>query len=159
MSLSTARVRLASPAALTLLWLLSFALFANIALAAAPSGEPTHPAHDWKAIQRVIRDQLQALKAGDGKKALTYAAPGIQDQFGTPENFLRMVRNGYGALLDARYTKFLEGAIIGGNTIQPLRLVLTDDSVLVALYQMEKQKDGSWRIAGCVIAPSTVIAT
>ncbi|MBA3508022.1 MAG: DUF4864 domain-containing protein [Betaproteobacteria bacterium] len=159
MSLSTARVRLASPAALTLLWLLSFALFANIALAAAPSGEPTHPAHDWKAIQRVIRDQLQALKAGDGKKALTYAAPGIQDQFGTPENFLRMVRNGYGALLDARYTKFLEGAIIGGNTIQPLRLVLTDDTVLVALYQMEKQKDGSWRIAGCVIAPSTVIAT
>jgi len=138
---------------------LAWALFASIALAAAPPGEPTHPGDEWKAIQRVISDQLQALKAGDGTKALTYAAPGIQDHFGGPENFLRMVRNGYGALLDARYTKFLEGAIIGGNTIQPLRLVLPDDSVLVALYQMEKQKDGSWRIAGCVIAPSTVVAT
>ena len=142
-----------------LLWLLSFALFANCAPAAAPPGEPTHPTDEWKAIERVISDQLQALKAGDGEKALTYAAPGIQDQFGTPENFLRMVRNGYGALLDARYTKFLEGAIIGGNTVQPLRLVLPDDTVLVALYRMEKQKDGSWRISGCVIAPSTVIAT
>lgn len=32
-------------------------------------------------------------------------------------------------------------------------------AVLVALYPMEKQKDGTWRIAGCVIAPSTVIVT
>lgn len=172
MTMSTTQVR-ASPSfnasakpsrslpsfALTLLLPLLFALFANTALAAAPTGEPTHPPSDWKAIQRVIREQLQALKAGDGKKALTYAAPGIRVQLGPPENFLRMVRNGYGALLDARYTKFLEGAIIGGNTIQPLRLVLPDDTVLVALYQMEKQKNGSWRIAGCVIAPSTVIAT
>ena len=31
--------------------------------------------------------------------------------------------------------------------------------VLVALYEMQKQKDGRWRIAGCVIAPSTVQAT
>jgi len=31
--------------------------------------------------------------------------------------------------------------------------------VLVALYQMQKQADGRWRIAGCVIAPSTVQST
>jgi len=135
------------------------ALFTNSAFAAAPPGEPTHPAHQWKAIQLVISDQLQALKAGDGAKALTHAAPGIQERFATPETFLHMVRNGYGALLDARYTTFLEGAIIGGNTVQPLRLVLPDDTVMVALYQMEKQQDGAWRITGCVIAPSTVLAT
>ena len=44
----------------------------------------------------------RALKAGDGTKAMTYAAPGIRDQFGTPENFLRMVREGYAPLLAAR---------------------------------------------------------
>ena len=37
-------------------------------------------------------------------------------------------------------------------------LVAPDNSVLVALYTMEKQKDGRWRIAGCVLAPSTVQA-
>ena len=46
--------------------------------------------------------------------------------------------------------------MIEGSTIQPLRLVMPDGSVLVALYTMERQRDGSWRIAGCVIAPSTV---
>ena len=42
--------------------------------------------------------------------------------------------------------------------IQPLRLVAPDNTVLVALYTMEKQKDGRWKIAGCVLAPSTVQA-
>ena len=69
-----------------------------------------------------------------------------------------MVRNGYGALIAARYVEFLEGAVIDGAVIQPLRLVAPDNSVLVALYTMEKQKDGRWRIAGCVLAPSTVQA-
>jgi hypothetical protein len=126
---------------------------------AAPPGMPTLPAQEWQAIREVIGDQLQALKAGDGAKAMTFAAPGIRQQFGTPENFLRMVREGYAPLLAARHTQFLEGALIEGATIQPLRLVLPDNTVLVALYQMQKQADGGWRIAGCVLAPSTVQAT
>ena len=110
---------------------------------------------EWTAIKVVIGDQLKALKAGDGTKAMAYSVPGIRQQFRTPERFMRMVRQGYGALLDARYSTFLDGAVVDGITIQPLQLVLPDNSVVVALYRMEKQKDGIWRIAGCVIAPST----
>jgi len=42
--------------------------------------------------------------------------------------------------------------------IQPLRLIASDNTVQVALYTMEKQKNGVWKIAGCVLAPSTVQA-
>jgi hypothetical protein len=129
------------------------------AVAAPPPGAPTLPATEWQAIRQVIDDQLQALKAGDGAKAMTFAAPGIRAQFGTPENFLRMVREGYAPLLTARHTQFLEGALIDGTTIQPLRLVLPDHTVLVALYHMQRLADGRWRIAGCALAPSTVQAT
>ena len=133
-------------------WLVCAPIFA------APPGEPL-PAREWTAIRKVIGDQLAALKAGDGVKAMTYAAPGIREQFGTPDNFMRMVRDGYGALLTARRTQFLEGAVIDEAVVQPLRLVLPDESVLVALYQMQRQPNGQWRIAGCVIAPSTVQST
>lgn len=126
---------------------------------AAPPGAATLPRADWKAIEQVIEQQRNALIAGDGTKAMAFATPALRGQFGTPENFLRMVRNGYAALLDARATRFLEGAVIEGSVIQPLRLILPDNTVLVAIYQMEKQKDGRWKIAGCVIAPSTVQAT
>jgi hypothetical protein len=136
-----------------------FAVCALTALAAPPSGNASLRSAEWKAIQQVIGDQLKALKAGDGTKAMTYSVPGIRQQFGTPERFLRMVREGYSALLDARASTFLEGAVVDGVTIQPLQLVLPDNTVLVALYQMEKQRDGRWRIAGCVIAPSTVQST
>jgi hypothetical protein len=135
------------------------ALFTCAAAFAAPPAGTTLPKDEWTAIRKVIGDQLVALKAGDGAKAMTYAAPGIRKQFGTPENFMRMVRDGYAALLTARRTQFLEGAVIDDAIVQPLRLVLPDDSVLVALYQMQKQRDGQWRIAGCLIAPSTVQST
>jgi len=134
-------------------------LFVGGVAFAAPEAGPTLGDKDWTAIRKVIGDQLAALKAGDGEKAMTFAAPGIQAQFGSAENFLRMVRAGYAALLDARQTIFLQGAVIDDAVVQPLRLVLPDDSVLVALYQMQRQPDGRWRIAGCVIAPSTVQST
>ena len=61
--------------------------------------------------------------------------------------------------MSTRFGGFLEGAVIEGAVIQPLRLILPDNTVLVAIYQMERQKDGRWKIAGCVLAPSTVQAT
>ena len=129
------------------------------ALAAPPGGHGQLQPAEWLSIQQVIGDQVQALKAGDGSKAISYSAPGIRQKFRTPERFLRMVRENYRALLDARYSTFLEGAVVDGITIQPLQLVLPDNSVVVALYTMVKQKDGVWRISGCVIAPSTAQST
>lgn len=127
--------------------------------AATPADGPALQRADWKAIEQAIGAQRAALKAGDGAKALTFATPAIRGQFGTPDRFMRMVRDGYAPLLAARDTFFLEGAVIEGAVIQPLRLILPDNTVLVAIYQMEKQKDGRWKIAGCIIAPSTVQAT
>ena len=135
-----------------------FAFIAAASLAGAPPGDATQPAAEWKANSGVISQQLAALKARDGARAMAYAVPDLRAQFGTPDRFLRMVRQSYSALLDARSTTFLTGAIVDGVTIQPLQLVLPDNSVEVALYQMRKQKDGRWRIAGCVLAPSTVQA-
>jgi hypothetical protein len=152
----------AEPARRRHLWMLAaalVALFAHVDVPAQPrTADKSLPAADWKAIRQVIGDQVRALKADDAAKAFSFASPGIREQFGTPENFLGMVRTAYGALIAARYTEFLEGAVIDGNVIQPLRLIAPDNTVQVALYTMEKQKDGRWRISGCVLAPSTVQA-
>jgi len=126
---------------------------------APPAAESTRFIVEWPEVKRVIAAQRDALLAGNAERAFSFAAPGIRLQFGTPATFLAMVRSGYAALLDARYVEFLEGAVIDGNVIQPLRLILPDNSVLVALYTMERQPDGEWMIAGCVIAPSTTRAT
>jgi Domain of unknown function (DUF4864) len=125
----------------------------------APIEAPVMRPADWTAIKKVIVDQRAALKAGDAAKALSYASAGIRDQFGDAATFIAMVRAGYSALLTARYTEFLEGAVIDGTVVQPLRLVDADNTVRVALYIMQRQENGTWRIGGCQIAPSTVRAT
>ena len=48
--------------------------------------------------------------------------------------------------------------MIEGVVVQPLRLIAPDNTVLVALYTVERQHGGGWRITGCQIAPSTVQA-
>lgn len=124
---------------------------------AAVADDPVLSPDDWRAIQRVIGDQLAALRAGDAERAFGFAAAGIRAQVGDAPAFMAMVRGGYDALLVARYTEFLDGAVIDGVVIQPLRLIAPDNTVRVALYTM--QRDGAaWRIAGCAIAPSTVKA-
>ena len=132
--MSAAGGRRAFIAALTGLMLAFGARHWTSARAQTRSSDPTLPDADWSAIRRTIDDQRKALKSGDARKAFSFASPGIRAQFGTPETFLAMVRNGYGALIAARYVEFLEGAVIDGAVIQPLRLVGPDNSVLVALY-------------------------
>ena len=143
-----------------ILWLMSAlcSLGAAWPIGASTAAEPAVRAADWKAIKTVITQQRSALLAGDAAKAFSYASPGIKAQFGDAATFITMVRAGYAALLTARYVEFLEGAVIDGTVIQPLRLIDTDNTVRVALYTMEKQQNGIWRISGCHIAPSTVQA-
>jgi hypothetical protein len=138
-----------------MLWL---AAFFALDMTAAIAAEPEMLASDWKAIEQVINAQRAALIAGDGDKAFSYATPAIRAQFGDVDTFMVMVRVAYPVLLTARYAEFLEGAVIDGLVIQPLRLVDADNSVRVALYTVEKQGDGTWRISGCRISPSTVQA-
>ena len=139
-------------------WLPAMALLLWAPAAFAQS--PVAPsATDWTEIKRVIAAQREALLRGDGELAFSYAAPSIRSQYGDAAAFMRMVQQGYRALVDARHVEFLEGAVIAGDVVQPLRLVLPDDSVLVAIYGMQRQPDGRWRISACVIAPSTVRST
>lgn len=113
---------------------------------------------DWRAIRTVVEAQRAALVADDGERAFGHASPGIRRQFVDAPTFVAMVRRSYSALIDARDAVLLDGAAIDGHVIQPLRLVMPDNTVLVALYTMERQPDGGWKIAGCAIAPSTLRA-
>ena len=118
--------------------------------------QPAPTQADWAEIKRVIAAQREALLSDDGERAFSFAAPSIRSHFGDVSTFMRMVRQSYHALLDARYVEFLEGAVIAGGIVQPLRLVLPDGTVMVAIYAVQRQADGGWRITACVIAPSTV---
>lgn len=108
-------------------------------------------AADREAIRRVISQQLDAFQRDDEIEAFSYASPSIQAQFKTPAEFMRMVRSGYEAVYRPRSTRFLEAFVLDGQIVQPLEVVAPDASLVVAYYLMERQREGVWRIAGCVL--------
>ena len=107
---------------------------------------------DRAAIQSVIQQQLNAFQADDGRAAFALASPGIRQQFGDPDTFMALVRQGYPMVYRPRETHFGALAEEDGRIVQKVAFVGPDGVLVTALYMMEREPDGSWRIAGCVIA-------
>lgn len=115
-----------------------------------PARAEVSPA-DRAAIAEVITGQLQAFRQDDGPRAFSFASPGIQSMFGTPENFLDMVRRAYPPVhrsSQGEFTTLTEQ----GEVVQHVEL-FHDGQWHTALYSMERTANG-WRISGCVLVRS-----
>jgi ketosteroid isomerase-like protein len=121
-------------------------------LTAAPAKAEGLAASDQAAIAAVIRDQIAAFRVDDAKRAFGYASPAIQAKFGTPEEFLDMVRSGYVQVYRAREVTFRDIAVEQGVPVQAVEIRGADGTGVLALYFMERQPDGSWKINGVIIA-------
>lgn len=109
---------------------------------------------DQAAIRGVIADQLAAFQRDDGPAAFAFASPFIQQKFGTPEIFMEMVRTGYRPVYRPREVQFRELVMEGGRLYQKVFLIGPDGEPVLALYEMQRQPDGSWRINGCILTRS-----
>ena len=103
---------------------------------------------DRDSIRGVIESQLAAFQRDDGAEAFSYAAPGIQRKFGNPDVFMQMVRSGYAMVYRPREVEILDLRINGSTIQQDVLFVGPDGKPVIAVYTMEQQADGSWRIAG-----------
>ena len=128
------------------IWLVVF----GPSLAAAGEIDPLG-AGARQAIRSIIQSQLNASQRDDGHEAFSYAAPGIRQRFQTPEVFMAMVRSGYAAVYRPRAVEFLEMLVKDDRTVQMMRFVGPDGVAIIAMYGMERQPDGTWRISGVVL--------
>ena len=108
---------------------------------------------DRRAIRETVERQLQAFQNDDAVTAFSFASPKIQEQFGTPENFMEMVVTAYEPVYRPRSVVFEDPSIIRSTPAQPVFLLSGDGIPVTALYLMERQPDGSWRINGCFLIP------
>jgi len=126
-------------------------MLATALMALSLSSAAHADASDSDAIQAVISAQLAAIQARDAPRAFSFAAPTIRDRFGTAENFMTMVRQGYAPLYRARSFTFGPLGDHHGAIMQFVRVIDVDGAAAHALYIMERQADGGWRIAGCML--------
>ena len=104
---------------------------------------------DKAAITAVIESQLKAFAADDGNAAYAHAAPIVTSVFPTVEGFMAMVKGGYAPIYRNSSHSFDE---LTTDTLgrPALRVILRgmDGKTYEARYSMDKQPDGTWKIAG-----------
>ncbi len=119
---------------------------------AAPALPALADQHRNPTIEGVISDQLQAFRADDFATAFTFASPTIKNLFGTPENFGRMVTQGYPMVYRPGSVTMLELREVAGGLWQ--RVMIVDEAGVTHTldYQMVETPDG-WQINAVQILP------
>ncbi|WP_375460072.1 DUF4864 domain-containing protein [uncultured Enterovirga sp.] len=104
---------------------------------------------DRSAARSVIEKQIDAFRRDDAAAAFGLAAPSIQGMFPTQELFLDMVRRGYAPVYRPRSFEFGPVRESGEGIEQAVRVQDGEGVDWDAVYSLERQPDGTWRISGC----------
>ena len=129
-------------------------LFALIACALAPSVSRAQDAPASDGARQIIEKQLDAFAHDDAVAAYALAAPRIKAMFPDPNIFMAMVQAGYPAVYHHRSVEFGPSQVTDDAIGQTVTFTDADGQVWTALYALEKQSDGQWAIAGCVMKKS-----
>ena len=129
----------------TVLLFLTLSIMPSVASAVDAAGRD--------AARAVVERQIEALRRDDAATAYAQAAPAIQGMFPSPETFVAMVREGYAAVARARRYS-VDRIEEAGDDGLALGVTLQDEDGTdwAALYSLERQPDGAWRITGCRLA-------
>ena len=134
----------------------SFLFAAALALFAASAARAERvSAGDAQAARAVVEAQLAAFAADDARRAFSYAAPSIREMFGTPDRFMDMVRAGYPVVYRPASVVFLNPEWVDKQLVLGVHLTDASGGLWLAVYQLERQPDKSWRISGCNVQPSS----
>ena len=101
-------------------------------------------------IEGTISSQIDAFRADDFDRAFTYASPLLQRLFQTPQNFERMVTQGYPMVWRPAQVDYLELQEYEGDWWQKVQIIDQKGARHLLLYRMQ-QTDAGWRIAGVQI--------
>jgi Domain of unknown function (DUF4864) len=116
-------------------------------------------ATDKRAIEQIIRSQLDAFGHDDADRAFGFATPDIQHMFGTSDHFMEMVREHYEPVYRAMGVRFVRLESVDGQWVQTVQITDGEGHVWRALFTMRRQPDKSWKVGGCQLVQTNAIAT
>ncbi len=126
------------------------------ALMLAPLAALAFTNEDRAESRAVIERQIEAFRREDGATAFSFASPELQMLFHDPDRFMAMVRNGYQPVYRPKTYSFSGDAETAEGLSETLTIEDADGQAWTALYTLEKQPDGSWKITSCHLVKASV---
>lgn len=113
---------------------------------------------DAQAIQGVIQLQLQAVSRDDADVAFSFASASSQDELGSPDDFMELIRHDFPMIYRHRLVSFEEPDIDVNHATQIVQFTDEKNAIWIGLYRMLREKDGTWKIAGCQLFETSSVA-
>jgi hypothetical protein len=138
-----------------------FAMLALLAGLAFPMSYATADEltqEDRVAIRGVVQLQLEALADDDADTAFALATADTRSKLGDPYTFLQIIKDEFRPIYRHRRALFSRPETVDGHALQIVRLTDRDNLVWVAIYQMQREMDGSWKIADCQLLETNAIS-
>lgn len=115
---------------------------------------------DFGAAQTVIDGQLRAFLSDDVAAAYSFAAPNIKRIFPTVDNFMAMVKQGYRPVHRPQQYSFGRSREISPGAIaQEVLIVGPAGKNWIAIYTLQRQPNGEFRITGVSLRASGDLST
>ena len=106
--------------------------------------------------QQTIERQIRAFQSGRDDDAYSQAAPNIRRFFPTLDSFMSMVRGGYRPVYNPEYWDYGTSEALSDGMVRQ-EVLVTDETGRdwTATYTLERQADGSWKIAAVTLRQRT----
>lgn len=101
-------------------------------------------------IRGTITQQFEAFKVDDFATAFTFASPSLQQFFQSPQNFGRMVTQGYPMVWRPANVDYLDLREEEGSFFQKVQITDAKGRFHILEYRMMQTPEG-WRISGVQI--------
>lgn len=113
---------------------------------------------DQLAIKTVVASQLAALADDNADAAFALATADTRSRLRNSDIFLQIIKQQFTPIYRHQRALFSPPEVIAGRMVQIVRLTDSESSVWLAIYQMQKESDGQWKIAGCRLIETTTVS-
>jgi hypothetical protein len=114
---------------------------------------------DIDLVQRIIVTQIQAMADDDADRMFETTTPAVRAAIGSAGRFLAMMHGAYPMVYQPASVTFHKPTAGAGGAWQLVEITDREDQAWLAIFALERQPDKSWRISGCLAAPSPWLAT
>ncbi|HEY8609116.1 MAG TPA: DUF4864 domain-containing protein [Noviherbaspirillum sp.] len=104
---------------------------------------------DAIAIHETVRNQMEALSKDDASGAFELATQEKRQMIGNADVFLRMMKEEYNPIYRSQVVIFSSPEVVDGDPVQVVRVTDGYGKVWLAVFWMQQEEDGSWKIDGC----------
>lgn len=113
---------------------------------------------DATAIHATVQAQLDAFAKDDADAAFDLATLEKRVLIGSPDNFMRLIRERYEPIYRNRLVIFFEPELVHGMPVQMVRVTDSYSRVWVAIFWMQQNDEFDWKIDGCHLVETASVS-